>query len=102
MDIKKTPYGVHFLYGKIKLLGKQHTLTSAPDSLLLKFYKQDTKRVTASTCSRDKSQCHCQWPLSLPQLSTTFKGTILMPYSFTPRPVGVGELLYAQAHCLSG
>ena len=64
-----------------------------------------TKRIwapKASTCIRDKSQCQCHWPLSLPQLWTTFRGTLLIPCSLILSPVGVGELPLAQTHCLSG
>ena len=56
----------------------------------------------ASTCSRDKSQCHYHWLFSLSQLSATFREFSLIPFSFSPSPAGFGELPLDQAHCLSG
>ena len=54
----------------------------------------------ASTCSRDKSQCHYHWLLSRPQLSATFRGSSLITCSFSPSPAGFGELPLDQSHHL--
>ena len=55
-----------------------------------------------SASSGDTSQCQDLWSLSLPQLSTPLRGSLLFPCSCTPSPVGVGELPLAQVICLSG
>ena len=56
----------------------------------------------ASTSSRDKSQCHYHWLLSLLHLSATFTGSNLITCSFSFSPVEFGELPLDQAYCLSG
>ena len=41
-----------------------------------------------STCSREKSRCHCQWPRSLPQ---PYNFTHIQRGKFGPKLVSVGR-----------